>query len=127
MAILITGGYNARKSSELFLPWNNMTCELPSLPDERYGHVQSGDMMCGGDITGTERSCIMWSAEQEGWVTLPATLTEGRLASSIWTGSRDRSLVILGGRGGAAEETSETVSSDGVSTGPSFDLKYPTG
>ena len=68
----------------------------------------------------------MWSAEQGGWVTLPDVLTEPRGSSSSWTGSRDRSLVILGGLNDDAGETSETVSSDGVSTGPSFNLKYQT-
>ena len=68
----------------------------------------------------------MWSAEQGGWVTLPDVLTEPRWASVIWTGSRDRSLVIMGSYYDDAADTSETVSSDGVSTGPSFNLKYPT-
>ena len=70
----------------------------------------------------------MWSAEKGGWVTLPDVLREPRYGSSSWTGSRDHSLVILGGYHDDAEETSETetVSSEGVSTGPSFNLKYPT-
>ena len=127
MAVLITGGADAEQP-ELFLPWNNKTCELPSLPDGMMaGHVQSGNMMCGGGFdTGTGRNCTKWSAEQEGWVTLPDVLTEDRLGSVSWTGSRDHSLVILGGITYGAAETSETVSSDGVSTGPSFNLKYRT-
>ena len=126
VAILITGGDNARKS-EVFLPWSNRTCELPSLPEGRAGHVQSGNMMCGGGWgTEAERSCTMWSAEQGGWVTLPDVLTHPRDVSSSWTGSRDHSLVILGGYHDDALETSDTVSSDGVSTGPSFNLKYLT-
>ena len=138
MAVLITGGVNADQSTELFLPWNNRTCELPSLPSlpspifpslpgETAGHVQSGNMMCGGGWDqGTGRNCTKWSAEQGGWVTLPDVLTEDRGGSVSWTGSRDHSLVILGGWSDDAAETSETVSSDGVSTGPSFNLKYPT-
>ena len=107
---------------ELFLPWQNSTCELPALPDERYGHVQSGDMLCGGEYT--ERSCLKWSVEQGGWATLTITLTEKRWGSSVWRVSQD-SLVIMGGLYDAAE-TSETVSSDGDSTRNTFYMKYPT-
>ena len=78
--------------------------------------------MCGGFSTG--RSCVHWSAEQGTWVTLPLTLTEEREYSSVWTVSRDSSLVILGSV--YAGETSETVSSEGVSTRPYFKMKYQT-
>ena len=61
--------------------------------------------------------------QQEGWVTLPLTLTEKRWYSSVWRVSQD-SLVIMGGNG--AEETSETVSSDGDSTRITFRMRYPT-
>ena len=56
---------------------------------------------------------------------LPLTLTEGRYASSVWRVSQDN-LVIMGGEDDAAEETSETVSSDGDSTRSTFNIKYPT-
>ena len=72
-AILITGGHNARQSAELFLPWQNTTCELPPLPDERVNHVQSGKMLCGGVVEG--RSCVQWSVQQKRWVKLPFTFT----------------------------------------------------
>ena len=38
-AILITGGRYAEQSAELFLPWQNTTCELPPLPDKRVNHA----------------------------------------------------------------------------------------
>ena len=79
-------------------------------------------MMCGGEYT--RRTCIRWSAEQGAWVTLPVTLTQERWGSSVWSVSQDQSLVIMGGYNAAAEKTSETVSSDGVSTRPSFNMKY---
>ena len=69
----------------------------------------------------------MWRPEQEGWVTLATRLKEDRDGSVAWTGSRDRSLVILGSnRNDDAAETTETVSRDGVSTGLSFNMKYET-
>jgi len=131
-AILITGGAGegARQSAELFIPWQNSTCELPPLPDERYEHVQSGNTLCGGGHPSTVRSCIQWSVQQGGWVTLPLNLTEMRVDSSVWRVSQDNSLVIMGGYNYAyaslAKNTSETVSSDGDSTRSSFNLKYPT-
>ena len=125
-AILITGGYGAKHSAEIFLPWQNSTCELPALPDLRVAHVQSGDTLCGGVSPSTRRSCLQWSVEQGGWVTLPLTLrTEHRVGSSVWRVSQD-SLVIMGGYHDAALKTSETVSSDGEITRSTFNLKYPT-
>ena len=83
-------------------------------------------MMCGGVYTQTRRSCTRWSPEQGGWVTLATRLKEDRDGSVAWTGSRDRSLVILGSnRNDDAAESSETVSSDGVSTRRTFNIKYP--
>ena len=124
-AILITGGYGVEQSAELFLPWQNSTCELPALPDERYRHVQAGNTLCGGGWdSSTERSCVQWSVQQGGWVTLPLTLKEERWGSSVWRVSQD-SLVIMGGWTEGAEETSETVSSDGDSTRSTLNMKYP--
>ena len=124
-SILITGGRSGyRLVAELFTPLDNRTCQLPTLPDDRVGHVQSGNMICGGQFT--RRSCIKWSGEQGAWVILPVNLTQERLLSSVWSVSQDQSLVIMGSYSGAARETSETVSSDGVSTRPSFNMKYPT-
>ena len=125
-AILITGGYGAEQSAEIFLPWQNSTCELPALPDERYEHVQSGHKLCGGRSASTVRSCLQWSVQQGGWVTLPLNLTEKRVLSSAWRDSQANSLVIMGGGDGAADETSETVSSEGDSTRSTFKMKYAT-
>ena len=121
-AILITGGLGALQFAELFLPWQNTTCKLPSLPEERKFHVQSENTLCGGFWS----SCIKWSVQQGGWVTLPLTLTWEREDSSVWRVSQDNSLVIMGGYGDQARGTSETVSSDGDSRGITFKMKYPT-
>ena len=73
------------------------------------------------------RSCIRWSAEQGAWVTLPVNLGKKREDSSAWSVSQDQGLVIMGGSwSDATRTTSETVSSDGVSTRPSFKMKYKT-
>ena len=118
--------YGAGVAAEVFLPWQNTTCELPSLPDERGGHVQSGNTLCGGYDSSTERGCLKWSVQQGGWVTLPLNLIEKRVLSSAWRDSQANSLVIMGGGDGAADETSETVSSEGDSTRSTFKMRYPT-
>ena len=125
-AILITGGWSARQSAEVFLPWSNTSCQLPSLPDERYQHVQAGQLLCGGggySDSSTLRSCLNWNKQTGGWTKLPLTLSEERVGSSAW--ARGDQLVIMGGSG--AEKSSETVSSDGAVTSRSFRMKYPTG
>jgi len=148
VAILITEGYGAIHSSEVFLPWKNNTCLLPSRPNSkadnfdefmeghRQRHVQSGKLLCGGFFT--ERSCMGW--RQGGWVTLPVTLLEKRIDSSAW--SLDNRLLIMGGSSAeltseaysliigedfeGAAWTSESVSSDGSDTRSSFRMKYAT-
>ena len=125
MAILITGGSGAEQSAEVFRPWSNTSCQLPSLPDVRYGHVQSDQLLCGGGWdSSTWRSCLQWNL-QGGWTRLPLTLSEERWGSSIW--SRGDQLVIMGGVSVAARESSETLSSDGAVTSRSFRMKYKTG
>ena len=122
-AILITGGDNSDRTAELFLPRQGTTCQLPLLPDKRYGHVQSGNTLCGGDFT--HRSCLQWRSQQGGWVTLPLTLTVERWASSAW--KQDNSMVIMGGWNGG-KGTTETVSSDGANTRVrrTFKIRHPT-
>ena len=122
-AILITGGANAAQSAEVFLPWSNTTCQLPSLPDERYAHVQSGQLLCGGFDSSTRRSCLRWNKQTGGWTMLPLRLSEGRYGSMIW--AHGGQLVIMGGSSDAGE-SSETVSSYGAVTTRSFGMKYRT-
>ena len=116
--ILITGGLGAEQSAEVFLPWRNSSCQLPSLPDRRYAHVQAGPLLCAGWRTSTSRNCLLLEG---GWVTLPLTLTDERRYSSLW--ARGDQLVIMGGWNNAAG-TSETLSSDGAVTSSSFMTKY---
>ena len=120
-AILITGGDDTDKSSEVFLPWSNTSCQLPSLPDRRSHHVQAGNMVCGGFNSSAVRSCVKWIG---GWVTQARVRLSGvRSQSSVW--ARDDTMVIMGGVRQAGR-TSETVSSDGASTRRSFRMNYKT-
>ena len=124
-AILITGGDETHQSAEVFRPWSNTSCQLPSLPDVRYGHVQSGPLLCGGGWdSSTERSCLKWNKQGGNWTTLPVKLSEAREGSSAW--AHGDQLVIMGGASYAAEESSESVSSDGAVSRGSFVMKYKT-
>ena len=123
-AILITGGkYGAEWSAEVFLPWSNTTCQLPSLLNKRYAHVQAGRVLCGGRSIAARRNCVQWSVQQANWTELPLTLSWARQGASVW--ARGDQLIIMGGVKGA-EETSERVSSDGAVSRSSFVMKYKT-
>ena len=115
VAILITGGSGAEQSAEVFRPWSNTTCQLPSLPDKRWGHAQAGQLLCGGSSSSTQRSCLKWNLQGGGWTTLP-TLSEEYWGSSIW--DHGDQLVIMVGEDIAALKSSETSRS--------FRVKYST-
>ena len=66
------------------------------------------------------------SAEKKGWVTLPLNLGKDRAYSTSWTDSQDGGVIMGGFKNEAAGKTSETVSTDGVSIKPSFNMKYET-
>ena len=118
-AILITGGDKTEQSAEVFLPWSNTTCRLPSLPDERYEHVQSSKLICGGGYA--SKSCLKWNLQGGGWYKLPQKLSEKRWDSCAW--DRGDQLVIMGGRRDAGW-TSGAVSSNGTVTSSYIEMKY---
>ena len=66
------------------------------------------------------------SAEKKGWVSMPLTLREDRAYSTAWTESQDGGVIMGSWTDEAAGKNSETVSSDGASTRPSFNMKYLT-
>ena len=121
-AILITGGDVTQKSAEIFLPGSNTSCQLPSLPDKRFRHVQAGLVLCGGLSESTRRSCLKWNVQHGRWATPSVRLSEIRWNSCIW--AHDDELVLMGGY--SAEWTSEIVSSDGAITRSSFSMGYKT-
>ena len=123
-AVLITGGFGALQSAELFLPWNGSTCSLPSLPGERRWHTQTVGTLCGGyDLSGnSRRSCLKW--EGGDWVTLPLRLSQERFGSSVWAREGGQFNIMGGCCYDYARETSDYVK--GNITRPSFKMKYKT-
>jgi len=95
-------------------------CELPSLPDMRYGHTNDGATLCGGEKT--RSSCITFSSGK--WVTSHALAEERRYHTS-WNNKEEGKIILMGGYSGSAS-TAETIKegeNDGV---PGFTLKYTT-
>ena len=96
-AVLITGGYGAAQSAEIYHPDRDSVCVLPDLPDGRYHHTQDGSLLCGGMFT--PRSCLGWNPDTGAW-DLETWLTSSHygLACSIPDPDTD-TAVVTGGRG----------------------------
>jgi len=118
LAILVTGG--SGMSGEVLFTNGSSICELPPMPQYKDSHTQSGLTACGGEVIGTERSCIKF--EDGSWTTLTDNLVEQRRSHSSWI-NPDGDILLIGGYDSLT--TTEIVYQDGTSI-RSFDLKYNT-
>jgi len=119
-AIVITGGYNKGKSTEIYLPSSNASCSLPELPEVRSWHTQDGPWACGGEGgISTEVTCDQWS--EGAWNQSHANLSVPRLSHVSWATASG--LYLIGGE--YSLKTSELVKEDG-SVKEGFTLKYKT-
>jgi len=118
LAILVTGG--SGMSGEVLFTNGSSICELPPMPQYKDSHTQSGLTACGGEVIGTERSCIKF--EDGSWTTLTDNLVEQRRSHSSWI-NPDGDILLIGGYDSLT--TTEIVYQDGTSI-RSFDLKYDT-
>ena len=112
-------------SVELLLSDGSPWCNLPSFPDGRMGHTQSGMVTCGcSDIGAYEAgdSCITFSGGQ--WTT-SHSLQYRRAGHSSWT-SAQHGVVLMGGGYGHTGSSTEMLTDDGDSQ-ELFPLKYYTG
>merc|ERR1719342_980004 len=107
-------------SAEVLFTNGSSMCELPQMSQSKRYHTQSGLTACGGDYSGTERSCIKF--EDGSWTTLTDNLVEKREYHSSWV-SPDGDILVIGGSGSFT--TTEIVYQNGTSI-RSFDLKYDT-
>ena len=74
--LIISGGLaddSVGQSVEVYVPSTGQHCQLPDLPDRRYGHTMEKMMVCGGWNTRT--SCLTLTGD--GWETT-TTLLDGR-------------------------------------------------
>ena len=120
-AIIITGGSSmlgvTTESVELLFLNGTSLCSLPSLPDTRLDHTQSGLVACGGN--GGRSDCIRFSGGQ--WNKSHSLLYE-RYGHSSWS-STQHGTILIGGSGGYS--TTEMLTVTGESQ-ESFTLKYRT-
>ena len=116
----MTGGDGTETSAELISTNGSSICELPTMPQSKYGHTQSGLTACGGGYSDSERSCIKFEAGA--WTTLTDNLVEKRWGHSSWVNSNGHILLIGGDN---SLTTTEIVYQNGTSI-RSFDLKYRT-
>ena len=107
-------------SGEVLFTNGSSICELPPMPQYKDSHTQSGLTACGGEVIGTERSCIKF--EDGSWTTLTDNLVEQRRSHSSWI-NPDGDILLIGGY--YSRTTTEIISQNGISS-RSFDLKYDT-
>ena len=90
--MLITGGWGARQSAEIYHPDRDSPCLLPDLPEDRWRHTQDGSLMCGG--WKTRRSCRKWNPDTGAWDLVTESLTMDRVDHISWTPA-DGSMTYL--------------------------------
>ena len=118
--IIITGGKTGtgEPTVELLDEHGTLICNLPNLPEERFGHTQTGLIACGGDHQSHGIStCLTF---QDGSWTY-SNLNEQRYIHSSW--NSPQGVMLLGGK--SSKRTSEILTEDGQ-WNSSFDLQYKT-
>ena len=99
------------------------TCTLPPLPQGRYAHIQVGLEACGGYGTGTDTSCVTFSA---GTWTTSHTLAVWRRHHVSWASYPGGVLLLGGFKSNEAKRSTELLSSTSSTTTPHFGLAYDT-
>ena len=121
--VLVTGGFGARTSTQLFLPHTGKTCSLKSLPDKRYVHtmdvVSDKIIICGG-YYGTTTSCIQFlpTSSTGSWVYY-ATLAQGRSYHTSHVFQED--LLLMGG-----QERPNPGTTESIGKGTQYNLQQET-
>ena len=119
--ILITGGYDAYSSAEVFLPSTSTSCQLPGLVVKRREHTQDNLLLCGGYSDEALTSCEKFSPATGTWALTSHTLQVYREGHVSWSLESEGTILM----GGLLGYTSEIMKHDGT-TERSFDMKYIT-
>ena len=98
-AVLITGGFGAKKLAEIYHPERNSYCKLVDLPENRRHHTQDGDLLCGGwgKYMYSGRSCRRWNPDTGGWDLVTDSLIEERAEHISWTPVDGTVTYLMGG------------------------------
>ena len=122
--ILITGGYKgSEKLATIYNTESSTSCEVTSLPEERFYHTQHGNKVCGGGRDNTMKTCIQWQKDEAKWVQ-SNTLQVARINHVSWT--TDAGTYLIGGNGQEGSELSTELVKDDGTTETGFELKYKT-
>ena len=126
--VIITGGSGVGVKAEVFNPHSNHSCSLPDLPlPRRSWHTHCGLILCGGFETSwtTGLSCLKLNPLTGVFTTSSVSLVKWRQTHLCWdVEGEDGPILLLGGTYGP--DSTELVSSDGLSSSPSFNLTYDT-
>ena len=127
MVIMLSGGAAERgkvlDSVELLNLDGKRICPMPTMPEARSSHTQSGPVICGGSSRATMTSCITFFSGGEDWVKTH-NLTKGRQGHSAW--ASHRGLMLMGGGFDRSSMTTTDILTENGNTIPSFALDYVT-
>ena len=126
--MLVTGGLGQGDeqldSVELLNMNGTWNCPMPTMPEPRQMHTQTGLVTCGGygDI---KKSCITFTRGSVNWKK-SHTLAKGRWGHSAWRSPRG--VVLLGGWGDRDSSvwTTTKILLENGGTKPGFSLDYDT-
>jgi len=90
--ILVTGGDAEDISVEALNSNGTRLCDMPDLPDKRYLHSMSGDMLCGGWYT--TDSCLQYKSGS--WIQYSWNLLYPRAHHVSWKGPSGK-VILFGG------------------------------
>ena len=127
MLVLVTGGKEGRRSegfedlnsTELLNMDGTWNCPMPTMPEPRLGHTQTGPVVCGG-YDGS-KSCISFIRGSVNWKKTHTLARRGRVQHSAW--ASPRGIMLLGGWG---SKTSTEILMESGDTNPGFNLDYRT-
>ena len=115
-------GFQYLDSVELLNMDGTWNCPMPTMPEARAGHTQTGTVVCGGDGWGGDgrKSCITFISGDVNWEKTH-TLANERYYHSAW--DSPQGVMLLGGRDSGT--TSEILLENG-DTDPGFNLDFIT-
>ena len=120
--ILTVGGAGTRdliSTAEIFNPKSGRSCKIGDIPEATNALSLCGNLACGG--RGSEqKSCSLFDGAGT-FRALPVTLREERAEHLCWQ-LQSGSVLLLGGV--YSPSTTETLSADGSSSNPDFNLPY---
>ena len=124
--ILISGGHPSSKGRkvELLNLKTKSSCELPDLPEARWGHTSVEGIICGGAYLETiQTSCI--DIKMGSWSSSRYQQIRQRYHHVRWNIKPGESFMLLGSHSSHSQSrrTTDIVYRNGVVT-PGFNLKY---